>query len=110
MHDLNFSCVIKNVFQSNQNVVLLEKTNITEGSTWHAAGLVTLYHPGINTKRLHWYSINLYAQLERETGQQVGFHQPGSMRLATTPTRFALGFIGSSTVFCFTLHCCFVEF
>ena len=69
-------------------MVLLEKSNLTEGSTWHAAGLVTLYHPGINVKKLHWYSINFYSQLERETGQAVGFHQPGSLRLATTPTRY----------------------
>jgi dimethylglycine dehydrogenase len=57
--------------QSRESVVLLEKSNLTEGSTWHAAGLVTLYHPGINVKRLHWHSINFYAQLERETGQQA---------------------------------------
>lgn len=70
-----------------KEVVLLEKTELTAGSTWHAAGLTAFYHPGINIKNLHFYSINLYAQLERETGQNVGFHQPGSIRLATTPTR-----------------------
>ena len=66
---------------------MLEKTELTAGSTWHAVGLVTNYHPGINIKRLHWYSMNLYAQLEKETGQQLGFHQNGSLRLATSPVR-----------------------
>jgi dimethylglycine dehydrogenase len=74
-------------FQSDQNVVLLEKSELTAGSTWHAAGLVTLYHPGINVKNLHWQSLNFYTQLERETGQQIGLHQPGSIRIATTQIR-----------------------
>ena len=66
---------------------MLEKSELTAGSTWHAAGLLTLFHPGINIKQLHWYSMNFYTQLETETGQQVGLHQPGSIRLATTPKR-----------------------
>ncbi|GLG96783.1 uncharacterized protein GBIM_03690 [Gryllus bimaculatus] len=70
-----------------KGVVLLEKTELTAGSTWHAAGLTALYHPTPNMKQLHYYSINLYTQLENETGQNVGFHQPGSIRLATSPVR-----------------------
>ena len=58
-------------------MVLLEKSDLTAGSTWHAAGLTTTYHPGINVKRLHWYSMNFYPQLERETGQEIGMHQGG---------------------------------
>ena len=73
--------------QSKKKIVMLEKTELTAGSTWHAAGLVTLYHPGINIKNLHWHSLNFYAQLEKETGQQIGFHQPGSLRLATNQVR-----------------------
>jgi dimethylglycine dehydrogenase len=73
--------------QSNQDVVLLEKTDLTAGSTWHAAGLTTTYHPGINVKKLHWYSMNFYMQLERETGQKIGMHQVGSLRLDTNRTR-----------------------
>ncbi|XP_078718033.1 LOW QUALITY PROTEIN: dimethylglycine dehydrogenase, mitochondrial [Lampetra fluviatilis] len=68
-------------------VVLLEKSELTAGSTWHAAGLTTYFHPGINLKKIHHDSIKLYEQLERDTGQAVGFHQPGSIRLATTPER-----------------------
>ncbi|KAA8584326.1 hypothetical protein FQN60_008111 [Etheostoma spectabile] len=52
-----------------KDVVLLEKSELTAGSTWHAAGLTTYYHPGINVKKA------------------VGFHQPGSIRIASTPAR-----------------------
>uniref|UniRef100_A0A8C1MQ66 Dimethylglycine dehydrogenase n=1 Tax=Cyprinus carpio TaxID=7962 RepID=A0A8C1MQ66_CYPCA len=62
-------------------------SELTAGSTWHAAGLTTYYHPGINLKKIHYYSIKLFEQLEAETGQAVGFHQPGSIRLASTPVR-----------------------
>lgn len=70
-----------------KNVLLLEKSELTAGSTWHAAGLTALYHPGINMKKIHYYSINLFPQLEAETGQSLSFHQPGSIRLATTQER-----------------------
>lgn len=70
-----------------KDVVLLEKSELTAGSTWHAAGLTALYHPGINMKKIHYYSINLYSQLEEETGQELSFHTPGSIRLATTSER-----------------------
>ncbi|XP_048964304.1 dimethylglycine dehydrogenase, mitochondrial isoform X4 [Canis lupus dingo] len=70
-----------------KDVVLLEKSELTAGSTWHAAGLTTYFHPGINLKKIHYTSIKLYEKLEEETGQVVGFHQPGSIRIATTPVR-----------------------
>ncbi|XP_061554849.1 dimethylglycine dehydrogenase, mitochondrial [Phycodurus eques] len=70
-----------------KDVVLLEKTELTAGSTWHAAGLTTYYHPGINLKKVHYDSIKLYERLEAETGQAVGFHQPGSVRIASTHAR-----------------------
>ncbi|XP_053557345.1 dimethylglycine dehydrogenase, mitochondrial [Bombina bombina] len=70
-----------------KDVVLLEKSELTAGSTWHAAGLTTYFHPGINLKKIHYYSIKLYEDLEEETGQAVGFHQPGSIRIASTPAR-----------------------
>ncbi|XP_032396288.1 dimethylglycine dehydrogenase, mitochondrial [Etheostoma spectabile] len=70
-----------------KDVVLLEKSELTAGSTWHAAGLTTYYHPGINVKKVHYDSIKLYETLEAETGQAVGFHQPGSIRIASTPAR-----------------------
>ncbi|MBN3301126.1 M2GD protein, partial [Amia calva] len=70
-----------------KDVVLLEKSELTAGSTWHAAGLTTYYHPGINLKKVHYYSLKLYGKLEEETGQAVGLHRPGSVRIASTPTR-----------------------
>ncbi|XP_005802531.1 dimethylglycine dehydrogenase, mitochondrial [Xiphophorus maculatus] len=70
-----------------KDVVLLEKSELTAGSTWHAAGLTTYYHPGINLKKVHFDSIKLYETLEAETGQAVGFHQPGSVRIAATAAR-----------------------
>ncbi|CAG2066857.1 unnamed protein product [Timema podura] len=75
------------VLQGQKGVILLERSELTAGSTWHAAGLTALYHPTPNLKSLHYYSINLYSQLSRETGQEVSFHQPGSIRLATSPDR-----------------------
>ncbi|XP_059214556.1 dimethylglycine dehydrogenase, mitochondrial [Centropristis striata] len=70
-----------------KDVVLLEKSELTAGSTWHAAGLTTYYHPGINLKKVHYDSIKLYERLEAETGQAVGFHNPGSVRIASTAAR-----------------------
>lgn len=73
--------------KKGKDVLLLEKSELTAGSTWHAAGLITLYHPTPNVKQIHWDSINMYSRLEGETGQQVGFHQPGSLRLGTSTAR-----------------------
>lgn len=70
-----------------KDVVLLEKTELTAGSTWHAAGLTTYYNPGINMKKIHHYSMKLFDQLEKETGQAVGLHKCGSLRLAQAPER-----------------------
>lgn len=71
----------------NPSVVLLEKSELTAGSTWHAAGLAALYNPGINMKRIHYDSINLFAALQLDTGRDLGFHRPGSIRLASDPIR-----------------------
>ncbi|XP_002737400.1 dimethylglycine dehydrogenase, mitochondrial-like [Saccoglossus kowalevskii] len=70
-----------------KDVVLLEKTELTAGSTWHAAGLSTFYSGIVNMKKIQHESIKLFQTLEKETGQQVGFHGPGTIRLAKTPQR-----------------------
>ncbi|CAH3022869.1 unnamed protein product [Porites evermanni] len=70
-----------------KDVILLEKSELTAGSTWHAAGLTTYFNPGINVKRIHYDSIQLFYNLKEETGQDLGFHTPGSLRLCTTPER-----------------------
>ena len=70
-----------------EDCALLERTELTAGSTWHAAGLLPLYHPGYSISRINQYSVNLYQQLEKETGQAVSFHKTGNLRLATSRDR-----------------------
>ncbi|MEX1262922.1 MAG: FAD-dependent oxidoreductase [Actinomycetota bacterium] len=69
------------------DVVLLEKGELTSGSTWHAAGLCTQFNASLHLSRLLMRSIDLYRGLEAETGQPVGLHEVGSIRLASTPDR-----------------------
>ena len=69
------------------DVVLVEKTELTAGSTWHAAGLLPLFNMSYSVAQLHKYSIDLYQQLEEETGQAVSFHRTGNLRLATNRER-----------------------
>ncbi len=66
---------------------LLERTQLTAGSTWHAAGLLALYFPNQTMSQINRHSIALYSQLEAETGQPVGFHQCGQLRLASSKDR-----------------------
>ena len=69
------------------DVMLVEKTELTAGSTWHAAGLLPLFNMSYSVGQLHKYSIDLYQRLEEETGQAVGFHKTGNLRLATNQER-----------------------
>ncbi|MBW2287052.1 MAG: FAD-dependent oxidoreductase [Deltaproteobacteria bacterium] len=69
------------------DVLLLEKNELTSGSTWHAAGLCTQFNPSYNLMKLLKYSLDLYENLEAETGQAVDLHRCGSVRLATTQDR-----------------------
>ena len=55
------------------DVVLVERKELTSGSTWHAAGLLPLFNMSYSVGELHQYSVNFYHQLEKETGQPVGF-------------------------------------
>ncbi len=64
------------------DVALLERTELTAGSTWHAAGLLPLFNMSYSVGQLHQYSVELYKKLEAETGQPVGFHGTGNLRLA----------------------------
>ncbi len=70
------------------DVVLVEKDELTSGSTWIAAGNVVQWAATRTNSRLHQYSIKLYQELEAETGQNTGWHTTGSLRLATTKDRF----------------------
>ncbi len=69
------------------DVVLVEKNELTSGSTWHAAGLCTQFNPSFNMMKLLKYSIDLYQTLEEETGQPVDYHACGSVRLAFSDDR-----------------------
>ena len=68
-------------------VLLLEKSTLTSGTTWHAAGAVGQLRSSANITRLLGYSVDLYGKLEAETGQATGWCQNGSLRLACTPER-----------------------
>ena len=69
------------------DVVILEKGELTSGSTWHAAGLCTQFNPSRILTKLLMYSIELYRGLEAATGRPVDFREVGSIRLATTADR-----------------------
>ncbi|WP_127902959.1 GcvT family protein [Solirhodobacter olei] len=69
------------------DVVLLERSELTSGSTWHAAANIHGLHDSTNISRLQHYTMNLYKELEAETGQGCGIFQPGSLYLAQTEER-----------------------
>lgn len=69
------------------DVVLLERKELTSGSTWHAAGLLPLFNLSYSVGKLHQYSVGLYPSLEAETGLHAGFSQVTNIRLATTRDR-----------------------
>ncbi|MEL7097746.1 MAG: FAD-dependent oxidoreductase [Pseudomonadota bacterium] len=69
------------------DVVLLERDELTSGSTWHAAAGIHGLHDSANISRLQHYTMNLYNSLEEETGQSCGVFQPGSLYLAQTQER-----------------------
>ncbi|HSN25120.1 MAG TPA: FAD-dependent oxidoreductase, partial [Kofleriaceae bacterium] len=69
------------------DVVLLERKQLTSGTTWHAAGLIGQLRQSINMTQLARYTAELYRSLETETGQATGYRQCGSVSLATTPAR-----------------------
>jgi len=68
-------------------VVLLERDELTSGSTWHAAANIHGLHDSTNISRIQHYTMSLYKELEAETGQGCGVFQPGSLYLAQTEAR-----------------------
>jgi len=85
------------------DVVLLERKQLTCGTTWHAAGLVGQLRATYNLTRLAQYTTNLYASLEQETGQATGFRQTGSIAIATHAARLEELKRGASMAKCFGL-------
>jgi dimethylglycine dehydrogenase len=69
------------------DVALIERSELTAGSTWHAAGLLPLFNMSYTVGQLHKYSVDLYKRLPQETGQDVSFHVTGNLRLATCRER-----------------------
>ena len=69
------------------DVVLLERDELTSGSTWHAAANIHGLHDSTNISRIQHYTMGLYKELEQETGQGCGVFQPGSLYLAQTEAR-----------------------
>ena len=67
--------------------ILLERKELTSGSTWHAAGLLPLFNLSYSVGKLHQYSVGFYPSLEAETGLSVGFSQVSNIRLATSQDR-----------------------
>ena len=64
------------------DVVLVERRELTSGSTWHAAGLLPLFNMSYSVGQIHKSSVELYRTLEAETGQDVGLRLVGNIRLA----------------------------
>ena len=73
--------------EGRKDIVVLERSKLTSGTTWHAAGLVRRLRPSATLTELINYSIDLYKELETETGQQTGFLQTGSLSIATHEDR-----------------------
>ncbi|MEL6291891.1 MAG: FAD-dependent oxidoreductase, partial [Pseudomonadota bacterium] len=69
------------------DVVLLERKQLTCGTTWHAAGLIGQLRPSQNLTKLARYSADLYTRLEEETGVATGMRQTGSITVALTDAR-----------------------
>jgi sarcosine dehydrogenase len=74
--------------QHKADVVLLEQGKLTSGSTWHAAGLVGQLRSSASITRVLKYSVELYKQLEAETGLATGWKMTGCLRLATNKDRW----------------------
>jgi len=70
-----------------RDVVLLERGQLSCGTTWHAAGLVGQLRSSLNMTQLIRYSTELYASLEAETGQATGWKRCGSLSVARTAER-----------------------
>ncbi|AYF00374.1 FAD-dependent oxidoreductase [Paracoccus yeei] len=79
------------------DTMLVERDELTSGSTWHAAGLLPLFNMSYATSHIHDYSVKLYAGLEAETGLNAGFTRCGNLRMAQTQDRMDEFMLYSST-------------
>ena len=86
------------------DVVIVEKGELTSGSTWHAAGLVGQLRAERNITRMLQYSVSLYETLEAETGLTTGWKKTGCLHLAKTPERMSELKKGATTARSFGLE------
>ena len=70
-----------------KDIVLLERDQLTSGTTWHAAGLIGQLGASATLTKIRNHSLNLYKELENETGLSTGLKQIGSLSVATTKER-----------------------
>jgi 4-methylaminobutanoate oxidase (formaldehyde-forming) len=75
--------------RGERDVLLVEKAQLTHGSTWHAAGLVGQLRGKQNLTRLMQNSVAVFDRLEKETGQAIDWKKVGSLRLASSPDRWS---------------------
>lgn len=69
------------------DIVLIERSELTSGSSWHAAGAIHTLNGDPNVAQLQKYTVQLYKEIEELSGQSCGLHMPGGMVLAGTPER-----------------------
>lgn len=86
------------------DVVLLERDELTSGSTWHAAGLLPLFNMSYAVSHIHDYSVKLYKTLEAETGLNPGFSVVGNLRMAQTSERMDEFMLYASTAETVGIH------
>src|SRR5512136_1179126 len=70
-----------------KDVIILERHELTSGSTWHSAGLVGQMRSDANLTRMMHYSTDLYRRLKEETGQDTSWREVGGLRLASSAER-----------------------
>ena len=71
-----------------RDVVLLERKELTAGSSWHAAGGIHSLNSDINITRLQSYMISMYKEIQESSGQDVGLHMTGGLNIAATKQRW----------------------
>src|SRR6266545_5614922 len=70
-----------------RDVVLVERADLTSGSTFHSAGLVGQLRGSLSLTKMMMNSVDLYRRLEQEVGLETGWHEVGSLRLASSEER-----------------------
>ncbi len=73
-----------------KDVLLIERNELTSGSTWHAAGGFHAQNDDPTIAGLQGYTIRLYKEIEAESGQNIGMHMTGGVSLASTPERWEM--------------------